>query len=308
MRIPVLVLIWVACVSGIVFAQAGINRFDANQNCVLESAEFFALVDAWNGGDVHQSVLFKALDLWIDQSPIPQCDPDDESLTSNSCAIEGSLHARYPGDVAHTPVIIGNTEVDLFLTGANFIPAGTNISISISTGTQELVVIGGGFVGLFQGIRLTTTNRNSAFGSAVSIRDGTLSSNLEFASFRLQAIPAAVTTFTYVSVNATINMPGCESVRVNTSFQVGIPAASTQDAHRVELLGLPMGPVIQSTSREQIWVELLDMAGRRHYVSEIGEQISMSRPMGRLARGSYVLLIHSLDSNIQVERRIYSVQ
>ena len=201
LAVATLLVISISCCAAIAQStpSLGIAQFDANHNCVFENSEFFQLIDAWGAGNILEVELFAALDLWINERPIPNCRNSNERTPENACNITGSLHASYQGDIAHTPVIIGATQVDLFLTGATMLPAGTNISINISTGSQELVVVGGGFVGLFQGIRLTATNRNFAFGSASTTRDGTLSSRIEFARFTLQAMPVVTPTFTYVT-------------------------------------------------------------------------------------------------------------
>ncbi|OGF57388.1 MAG: hypothetical protein A2Z21_05990 [Candidatus Fraserbacteria bacterium RBG_16_55_9] len=49
---------------------SGLERFDANNNNLLDDPEFLDVIDAWIAGEVSGEEFFEALDIWISQEPI----------------------------------------------------------------------------------------------------------------------------------------------------------------------------------------------------------------------------------------------
>ncbi|MBI1729105.1 T9SS type A sorting domain-containing protein [Candidatus Acetothermia bacterium] len=305
-RIIARALAWASLIAGL-FATTGLAAdqttikalipYDINRNNQLDSPEFFHVVDDWVSGKLTNTIMFAAIDLWLDNLPLstnpahqpqpqePSCPNSEPLLALRNGVPFGSLAHPAPSSGLSSPIQIAFSD-------PVFLPQGTNVALTISSDMPGIEPRNGSFsppveFGTFYALGPLQLNGTG------TIRYGTLLPP-QFGWAAFTPFWDDLTPFGTISFSVRLTTPHCSAVQASGSVNLSRLSPSLMSGFAPMKSTTDM-ITFSSLNNAPIQVEIFDLSGRSLYLSNFSKKVELSALTLRrkISTGIYLYLMRA---------------
>jgi hypothetical protein len=201
-------------------APTGLAQFDANHNSVIDTPEFFDILDAWIAKEIDDETFFQGLDLWISGEPISGAPPPSSPPTP--CFLDSEVIALWRGNpIIGVLQVEGLTPIGVAFNQPITLPQGTSLQLNVSSTNPGLEVGEGQWRSPFQG-QFSQVSPTSLLGIGSLLLDVDLPARKELAQVTLQPTPEAPQPGAQILIQLQVTLPNCPSIQFQTTVNLNI--------------------------------------------------------------------------------------